>query len=249
MADVDGGVVANSEQTPDGAKEWHEQENNIHANRYLTFISIIFGVFISVWIQPIVEIFPPPKSENAVDIYLEIKIIFGELYTERVLRGAVMFVMLVCLWWWYGMFLGRIAPARSFWPYLYDFVSLSAFAVAFRMWGHPLIFPMIVFFAAALMLGRFLGAKRYVKSGTVQYRALNSALAALKLFMLVAFGAIILVIVTDVKEFLNSYWVLVQRATMLLLLFGIGATFRAVYFIDKLPFPTKWPLMNLFFKK
>lgn len=230
--------VANTTQSPKGVDEWRKRGEDFHATWYLTFISIVFGVFISVWIQPIVEIFPPPITGDGEGVFDRIKELFGLLFSERTIRGAVMFVMLICLWWWYGMFLGRVAPAREFWSYLYDFVSLSAFAVAFRMWSHPLVFPMIVFLAAALMLGRFLSAKRYVKWGTVQYKALNTALIALLLFMAAAIGAIIMVFATGVEEFLNSHWTLVQRGTVLLLLVGIAATFKAVTFTDGLPFST-----------
>lgn len=227
---------------PPGAMKWRTEGKEFEAKWYLTFISIIFGVFISVWIQPIVEIFPPAISgSDPSDIPTDIKAIFSELFTERVLRGAVMFVMLICLWWWYGTFLGRVAPAREFWSYLYDFVSLSAFAVAFRMWGHPLIFPIIVFFAAALMLGRFLSAMRYVEWRTVQCKALITALIALLLFMAAAVGAIMMVWATGVEAFLRDHWSLVQRGTLLLLFVGIGATFAAVAFTEGFPFRANKP--------
>ncbi len=116
---------------------------------YLTFISIIFGVFIAVWIVPIARQYRDPDTKDGLKRTLE------TVWSAESGRAALMFIMLICLWWWYGTFLGRISPAVGFWTYMYDFISLCSFAIAFRMWYHRWLFPMVVFFAAGLMLVRF----------------------------------------------------------------------------------------------
>lgn len=231
-------AVAEDEQTPKGADKWRERGEAGKAHWYLTFISIVFGVFISVWIEPVVQIFP--DSGTATDI----KTTIGLLFTEKTFRGAVMFLMLICLWWWYGMFLGRVAPANQFWDYLYDFISLCAFAVAFRMWGHPSVFPLIVFVAAGLMLGRFLSALRFVVWGTVQAKALVTALIALVLFMVGALSAFGLALYTGIDAFLKKDWWLVEYGTVALLIVGICATFAAVIFTDGMPFRADKPVAD-----
>ena len=69
---------------------------------YVTFISIVFGVFISVWIQPlerdeIKERFPPKGVSDILFLA----------------RGILMFAILICLWWWYAIFLGNIDPLTA----------------------------------------------------------------------------------------------------------------------------------------
>ena len=152
---------------------------------YLTFISIIFGVFIAVWIEPVSALF------FVADQTVQVQQLFTILFSATAGRGALIFIILICLWWWYGTFLGRIAPARSFWDYLYDFVSLSSFAVAFRMWNHPSLFPIVVFFAASLMLFRFAAAWRFTADRPLARKAIAPAIALLSLFMAGTAGGIV----------------------------------------------------------
>ena len=111
---------------------------------YVTFISIVFGVFISVWIQPF-------AGEH-----------FETVQFVLVLRGFIMFMILVCLWWWYAFFLGQIEPANGFLMYLYDFTTLASFAIGFRFWDQPNLFPLSVLLGAGLMLVRFVFARNCV---------------------------------------------------------------------------------------
>ncbi len=69
-------------------------------------------------------------------------------------------MMLVCLWWWYGIFIGKIDPAKGFPMFAYDFVSLGSFAIAFRVWPQPFAFPVTVFVAALDIGVRILGRDR-----------------------------------------------------------------------------------------
>ena len=148
-----------------------------NAEWYFVFISIIFGVFIAVWIEPVTALFPYTdgdvtdagasamastaapgfESTSIANFSGGFERLENRIMTKEVLIGVIMFVILVCLWWWYGTFLGNLSPANGFWLYFYDFVTLCSFAIAFRLWYHPIVFPIIVVIAAALMLARFIG--------------------------------------------------------------------------------------------
>lgn len=221
---------------------------------YLTFISIIFGVFIAVWIVPIARQYrEPPDSQDGL------KRTLMTLSSASSGRAALMFIMLICLWWWYGTFLGRISPAVGFWTYMYDFISLCSFAIAFRMWDHRWLFPMVVFFAAGLMLLRFGVAYRGIVSGSDAERAMLAAIVALALFIIVAGSALIGSIATyraaagenganaDVSYFgsLQKIWSWIEKCVVGLLIVGIIATFFAVYTTEGPPFgdvrePSAW---------
>lgn len=221
---------------------------------YLTFISIIFGVFIAVWIVPIAKLYPePPDAKDGLKRTLK------TLSSANSGRAALMFIMLICLWWWYGTFLGRISPAVGFWTYMYDFISLCSFAVAFRMWDHRWLFPMVVFFAAGLMLFRFGFAYESIVSGSDAERAMFAALVALLLFISVAVSALIGSFGAyrtaaaasganaDVSYFgsLQKIWGWIEKCVVGLLIVGIIATFFAVYTTEGPPFgdvrkPSAW---------
>lgn len=198
------------------------------ARWYLTFISIIFGVFIAVWIEPISALFLDTKQSG------EIQKTFTILVSAEAGRGALMFIILICLWWWYGTFLGRVAPAVRFWAYLYDFISLSSFAVAFRMWTHPSLFPIVVSFAASLMLFRFVDAWRFTKDRSLARKAIMPAIGVLSLFMSGAVGATLVSLGDSAK--LQEWPVWVDGGVVGLLVIGILVTFLAVSITEGSPF-------------
>ena len=72
---------------------------------YLAFISIVFGIFISFWVQPLATLIDNGNTEQEL---------INAFISKNSIRGLLAFLMLICLWWWYGTFLGRIAPARLF---------------------------------------------------------------------------------------------------------------------------------------
>lgn len=223
---------------------------------YLTFISIIFGVFIAVWIVPIARQYREPDDPEIPD---DLQRTLKTLSSATSRRAGLMFIMLICLWWWYGTFLGRISPAVGFWTYMYDFISLCSFAIAFRMWDHRWLFPMVVFFAAGLMLLRFGFAYRGIVSGSDAERAMLAAIVALLLFILVAVSALIGSFgayrtaaaasgaSVDVSYFgsLSKIWGSIEKGVAGLLIVGIIATFFAVYTTEGPPFgdvrePSVW---------
>jgi hypothetical protein len=222
--------------TDEGYENWQERQLNDDQRWYLMFISIVFGVFISVWIEPIVQIFPPLEGGNP---YLDMQNTIKLLFSMRTMTGAIMFIMLICLWWWYGIFLGSVAPARGFWAFLYDFISLCFFAVAFRMWSHPSLFPIIVSLASGLMLGRFFFAFKHTEAGSKRRKALTTALITLTLFLVGALSAGAMVAIIGVSEFLTKKWYIIQSGTLILLGFGIFATFVAVSMLEGYPFANK----------
>ena len=133
---------------------------------YLTFVSIIFGVFISVWVEPI---------EYLVDSKLSGDKEWWQL-TIYVLVGLFMFGILICLWWWYGMFIGQIAPARGFQMYGLDFAALALFAFAANFWHKPIVFTGAEVLASIPMAYRFHKLRTLVRKGSNHQKALKSAL-------------------------------------------------------------------------
>ena len=146
-----------------------------------------------------------------------------------------MFMILVCLWWWYGTFLGRVAPAIRFWTYLYDFISLCSFAIAFRMWNHPSLFPLVIFFAASLMLFRFWRAKPLTLAGSRARKAIKLAVAVLWTFMVGAGGAVI-VSLMGASARLETWPPWVENVVVGLLVIGVAVTFLAVSITEGPPF-------------
>jgi len=191
---------------------------------YLTFISIVFGVFISVWVSPITTLlhlesdqleqpdliyfFHDPQSsapafgknpqdvtteaytdqitrlkhkrmthvgvslpqkptaiKESFDTLKQLNNILGHylkrLWNVKTLQGLLMFWIMICLWWWYGIFLGRVRPARGLILYGYDFITLGTFALAFRFWDHNVIYPVSVLLAGAMVWGRFIWSLKY----------------------------------------------------------------------------------------
>ncbi len=215
-----------------------DQLREDRARWYLTFISIVFGVFIAVWIEPVSTLFVVTEQSGQIQQTLQQTLNLQQtlkiLWSADAGRGALMFLILVCLWWWYGTFLGRVAPAIRFWAYLYDFVSLCIFAVAFRMWTHPSLFPLVIFFAAGLMLFRFWRAKQFTLDRSRARKAIKLAVGVLSLFMAGAFGAA-LVSLGDSAN-LQKWPVWVDGGVVVLLVIGILVTFWAVSITEGFPF-------------
>ena len=90
---------------------------------YMAFISIVSGVFMAVWLEPVARLFPHELSPREV---------ITRVMSRDGLRGSLIFLILLCLWWWYAWFLGQIDPARGFVLFAFDFVTLCAFAMGFR---------------------------------------------------------------------------------------------------------------------
>ena len=216
---------------------------------YFMFISIVFGVFIAVWIEPVTIIFPysgVDATNPNFDVFIE------RLWSVKMFIGITMFMMLVCLWWWYGSFLGYLSPAKGFWLYFYDFITLCSFAIGFRLWYHPIVFPMIVVIAATLMLIRFAGVLAVVdevKSNTRGRAALRLAINVLLTFVLVSIGMVMQPIFqnsgTSYQERLANNWEIYQFMVIGLLFVGIIATVLAVLITEGPPFkfprePEEW---------
>lgn len=216
---------------------------------YFMFISIVFGVFIAVWIEPVTKLFPYEALSYGANPSIEaFEKIFVQLMSTEIRNGFIMFVMLVCLWWWYSVFLGNLSPGKGFWLYFYDFITLCSFALAFRLWHHPIIFPPIVVVAAGLMLGRFGGLLFHVtevRSNTRARHALWVALLVLGSFVLFGGGIIAAPAFGDgpFKISLMENWSTYQGVVVWLLLVGIGATFLAVFITEGRPLkPPRGPL-------
>lgn len=232
---------------------------------YFIFISIIFGVFIAVWIEPVSNIFNPIGGPNnaaevpatsggtetsVTNFASAFQIIKAQILTKKMLIGSIMFFMLVCLWWWYAMFLGHLSPGRGFWLYLYDFVTLCSFVIAFRFWDHPIIFPIIVVIAASLMLGRFggvLALVHEVKPRTPAHSALWLAMFVLLAFVFIGIGMVVMPYFEqgEYLENLINKWAIYQGVVIMLLFVGVLVTIIAVLITEGLPFrfprePSYW---------
>lgn len=233
------------------------------ADWYFAFISIIFGVFIAVWIEPVTALFPYTDGDvtdagasvtasTAASGFETTSIanfsggferLENRIMTKEVLIGVIMFVILVCLWWWYGTFLGNLSPANGFWLYFYDFVTLCSFAISFRLWYHPIVFPIIVVIAAALMLARFIGVLIVVKEVHVATRAQTAlivAIVVLATFVVFGLGMVLSpYFVASKGQYLKALidnWTIYQRAVIWLLIVGILATLSAVLITEGRPF-------------
>ena len=139
-------------------------------NWYVAFISIVFGVFISVWAEPMAATLKLTILEdgdnNATYLLLA--------------RGLLLFLILVCLWWWYAFFLAKVEPAKGFLMFAYDFLSLGAFSLAFSVWESETVFAFTVMIAAGAVMFRFLLA--WPKAVEKERTALKFALSVLALF-------------------------------------------------------------------
>lgn len=202
---------------------------------YLTFISIVFGVFISVWVQPLTTLFGNGKTEQEL---------VNAFLSKDAIRGALMFHILICLWWWYGIFLGRIDPARTFFKFGYDFLSLCGFAIAFRFWDNAKVFPFIVFFAAALMFIRFGFALLRARNNRKAVWALGCALGILFCFIAFAagMGFTIFMFEINIDEIEN----IIEFGVMALLGMSIFITVIAVTITEGLAWntPQRWYIVE-----
>lgn len=194
---------------------------------YLLFISIVFAVFLSVWIIRIGELFPP--DAKAIEVW-------EAFFAAKNIIGAIMFLVLVCLWWWYGIFIGKITPANSFPMFGLDFLTLGSFALAFRLWPQPFAFPVAVFVAALLMLVRFWILDQYVKrtwESCPARKATKAALIIIGIFLfasVAAFGGMLVLVILvpgDTTNFVAIAWQMIEWIVMGLLLIGIGVTVYA----------------------
>lgn len=209
---------------------------------YLVFISIVFGVLVAVWIEPLSELL---RLNDPIDQQPDIQGLVKIFYMNalKMVRGAIMFLILTCLWWWYARFLGRVAPATRYWSFLYDFVSLCCFAVAFRTWGSTAFFPVIVMISAFLMMIRFQHAKFGHGITEPQKTALKIAIWALYTVLLGAGGALMAVIymITQHGEknantnATSEDWIIVEVVTLIVLTVGILATMLAVCRVEGAP--------------
>lgn len=205
-----------------------EEDKKDDVRFYLIFISLVFAVFLSVWIVPIGKLFDIPggSPQDVLDAFL----------SETNVQGVVMFAILVSLWWWYGKFLGQIDPATGFVMFAYDFVSLGSFAIAFRVWPQPIVFPAAVCFAALLMLIRFEFANGYLKRQNYSRdcparKAIRAANIILGLFIVtsalsVLFAAYLAFGAED-PLVLIKFWSAIKWIVTALLIVSVGVTIYA----------------------
>ncbi len=114
-----------------------EGSNKLEKTLYVGFLTLTFGVFIAVWVEPMS------------------KVISGAQFNGwEVLRGIFVFTTLICLWWWYTHIVGEISPAQTFGLYAFDFVTLGVFAMGFSSWTNPAIFNWVIIIGSALAMIR-----------------------------------------------------------------------------------------------
>lgn len=124
--------------------------NNDDATWYVSFISIVFGVFISVWAtQTAIVLNLAFTCEGQCDPTLTILV-----------RGGFLFAILICLWWWYAKFFFAVAPPKTFLMYFYDFLSLGIFAIAFSTWRTEVCYNFAVTTGAVAVALRLVFAYR-----------------------------------------------------------------------------------------
>lgn len=162
-----------------GGNEKGHQPPKAKIDWYITFISVVFGLMIAVWLIPVVELFDG-TSRNIGATW--------EILSDpkKSGKGVLAFVILICLWWWYGPFLGDVAPAKSFSLFFLDFISLGNFAIGFRMWNNQSLFPMVVIFGSLLVFIRLGVAWRASSKNSQERKAITMALITLFLFLLIA---------------------------------------------------------------
>jgi hypothetical protein len=125
------------------------------------------------------------------------------IQAREAVQGVFMFLILICLWWWYAMFLGRVYPAKSIVAYGYDFLSLGVYCIAFRYWNLPIIYPATVCIASLLYFGRFgwllwgLYTRR-VEGSHKDLLALFWAVIVVGIFILFASGAGFIFLTADI---------------------------------------------------
>ena len=198
---------------------------------YSVFLSIIFGVFISVWIQPFAgEIMHKTKILGPDNEIQSLMVIF---------RAILMFGILICLWWWYSQFLARISPATGFLMYAFDFISLAFFSLAFRFWDPTgTIFPVSVFFGSLFMFVRFLVVflhSENIGKDTGDYQALRNIMILLTLFMFFLGGGAFVMMILSYKGVLDDSLLkaVIDVIILALLFLGIIATLVSVRSVEK----------------
>lgn len=194
---------------------------------YLVFISIVFGIFVTSWADPLVRTLKTQDAlavghtaivRQAIQHVLEGETnsaltetfrtnlvsklttnVTAKLHpqvattTDHSLRsvftdqqwqhGILTLLVIIALWWWYGVFLRWFAPAEGFVMYLFDFVSLSCFAVATGLWsslGNG--FPLTVSIASVLISTRFFFARRATRKVARAKLALLGAMITVGVF-------------------------------------------------------------------
>jgi hypothetical protein len=187
-----------------------------NVNWYVAFISIVFGVFISVWAEPMTATLrlTIAESEDPTVTYLLLA------------RGFLLFLVLVCLWWWYAIFLAKVDPAKGFIMFAYDFLSLGAFSLAFSVWESETIFSFTVMIAAGAVMFRFLLAWR--KSVEKEKTALIFALFVLTVFTVIMATLWVMSLIINLNIDPKVYQIGI--ATFLGMCFF--ATAAAVYFME-----------------
>lgn len=108
----------------------------VRSDAFLTSISVLFGVCVSLWATPFFSI-------NLMN------------FAERWFDSILVFTTLVSLWWWYVVLLPATHPSSQYWHYLFDFAGLGAFALASRSWDRPKILFFLVGCATVIILLRF----------------------------------------------------------------------------------------------
>ncbi len=220
-----------------------EDEKKHDTDFYLIFISLVFAVFLSVWIVPIGEMFDIPEEDPEA--------VLNAFLSVRNIQGVVMFAILVSLWWWYGKFLGQIDPATGFVMFGYDFVSLGSFAIAFRVWPHQIVLPAAICFAALLMLIRFAFSNGFLKRQNYSRecparRAIRAANIILGFLIgasafSVLFAAY-LVLGTIDPSLYTKFWSAINWIVTALLVVGVGVTIYAAKITEGFEFfaPHTW---------
>lgn len=189
---------------------------------YERFTSIIFGVFITVWIIPFADLFPNDQNNSA---FLE-TLSFG-----FPVRGLLMFLVLICLWWWYARVISVVLPAKGFCLFVYDFITLASFALAFRFWSHDFAYPVTIIMGAALMFLRLCS----ILPGIWKEKAIRwVVISALILSGLIAFGGVIFVAALYYVDAVEEIWNVVRGIVTTLLCLGVLVTLIAVHLTERL---------------
>lgn len=142
-------------------------------NYYSMLLAAVFGLCLSLWAFPIVDL--PDKVAE------------GDYFVLA--TGFLYLLILVCLWWWYGIFLDRLCPASDLRMYGWDFVTFAVFAVAARFWDRSEYFSLAVTAGSCLMLGRFWWSLRHAST---RERA-NDKKALLFVLVVVGVTAVVLI--------------------------------------------------------
>lgn len=139
-----------------------------------------------------------------------------------------MFLILICLWWWYAIFLGTVYPANGFLMYLYEFTTLAAFAMAFRYWSEKYLFPIAVLLGSFLMLIRFILIyySDTLAETSKEGQALFIAVITLLIYVVAMSGALAVIAMGGVAA--SKKLNILHQVTNTLLLVGVLATVLAV---------------------